>query len=83
MPTGRSKYRVDLEEHLDALRDQQTLYASVLIQSYALAESAAAEHLSVDSRHLLRYRGLGSHDCSAGTAMIGKTCRAACPARSR
>ncbi len=50
--SGRGTYRVRLEDHLDAMRDDETLFASVLIQSYALAESAAAAHLSLDSRTL-------------------------------
>jgi hypothetical protein len=48
-PKGR--YEVDLVDHLDAVRDDETLFASVLIHSYALAESAAGDHLSVDARH--------------------------------
>jgi hypothetical protein len=38
-------YKVSLKEHLDAVRDEETLLGSVLIHSYALAESAAAERL--------------------------------------
>ena len=32
------------------MKDDETLFASVLIHSYALAESAAADHLSADAR---------------------------------
>lgn len=44
------KYEVDLVDHLEAVQDDETLYASVLLHSYALAESAAADHLTVDAR---------------------------------
>lgn len=44
------KYEVDLVDHLEAVQDDETLYASVLLHSYALAESAAADHLSIDAR---------------------------------
>ena len=50
IPPGR--YRVYLPDHLQALRDEQTFYASVLLHSYALAESAAADHLGLDTRQL-------------------------------
>ena len=50
--TGQGRYKVGMHDHLDAMRDDETLFASVLIQSYALAESAAAAHLSLDSRTL-------------------------------
>lgn len=43
IPPGR--YRVSLAEHLEALSDEQTFYASVLLHSYAVTESAALEHL--------------------------------------
>ena len=39
-----------MNQHLDAVRDEETLFASVLIHSYALAESAAAERLGGDAR---------------------------------
>lgn len=47
---GRRSYSVSLEEHVEAVNDEQTLYASVLIHSYAIAEAAAARKLGVDSR---------------------------------
>lgn len=53
--TGQGTYRVDVRDHLQAVQDDQTLFASVLIHSYALAESAAADRLSVDSR---TFRGI-------------------------
>ncbi len=46
------EYRVELGEHVDALANPDVLYASVLIHSYALAESAAAEKLEVEQRRL-------------------------------
>src|SRR6476620_2235167 len=48
--TGRSLYKVPLAQHLAAVEDEDTLFASVLIHSYALAESAAAARLDIDSR---------------------------------
>jgi len=47
---GRRSYSVSLEQHVEAVNDEQTLYASVLIHSYAIAEAAAARKLGVDSR---------------------------------
>jgi hypothetical protein len=43
-------YKVSLKNHLDAVREEETLLASVLIHSYALAENAAAERLGRDAR---------------------------------
>lgn len=43
-------YKVALTQHLAAVRDEETLFASVLIHSYALAETAAAERLRGDAR---------------------------------
>jgi len=48
--TAQGTYRVSLKQHLEAVRDDETLLASVLIHSYALAESAAAERLGGDAR---------------------------------
>ena len=48
--TTRATYRVALTEHLAAVRDEEPLLASVLIHSYALAESAATERLGGDPR---------------------------------
>ena len=49
-PTRPEHHKVGLEQHLDAVRDEETLLASVLIHSYALAETAAAERLGGDAR---------------------------------
>ena len=43
--TEQGKYVVRLDAHLDALGDEDMLYASVLIHSYALAEAAATKRL--------------------------------------
>ena len=50
IPPGR--YQVHLPEHLEALADDETLHAAVLLHSYALTESAAADRLGIDSRNL-------------------------------
>jgi hypothetical protein len=39
------QYKITVGEHLDAIRDEEMLYASVLIHSYALAESIACDVL--------------------------------------
>lgn len=44
------RYEVRLEQHLDAVDDEATLHASVLIHSYALAEATACDMLGIDSR---------------------------------
>jgi hypothetical protein len=46
-PAHQGKYRVALSEHLSAVRDDEMLFGSVLIHSYALAESAGAVHLKL------------------------------------
>ena len=46
-PVDQGTYRVDLTKHLSAIRDDETLFSSVLIHSYALAESAAVLHLGL------------------------------------
>lgn len=48
--TGRRRYEVSLRKHVAAVDDEVTLYASVLIHSYALTESAACQRLGLDSR---------------------------------
>lgn len=48
--TGLRRFEVSLANHLAAVEDEQTLYASVLIHTYALAEDAACAHLGIDSR---------------------------------
>jgi hypothetical protein len=54
--TPHGTYKVALQQHLEAVRDEEMLLASVLIHSYALAETAAAERLSGDARE---YGGIG------------------------
>jgi len=54
-PTTHGIYKVALTQHLAAVRDDETLLASVLIHSYALAETAAAERLHGDARD---FRGI-------------------------
>jgi hypothetical protein len=46
-PNGR--YTVHLPQHVAAVQDEETLFASVLIHSYAFAQSAASTHLGIDS----------------------------------
>jgi hypothetical protein len=46
-PNGR--YTVGLPQHVAAVQDEETLFASVLIHSYAFAQSAAGAHLGIDS----------------------------------
>lgn len=48
--TGGGSYTVSLEQHVEAVNDEQTLYASVLIHSYAISEAGAARKLGADSR---------------------------------
>jgi hypothetical protein len=48
--TPRGSYKVGLQQHLEAVRDEEMLCASVLIHSYALAETAAAERLGRSAR---------------------------------
>jgi hypothetical protein len=48
--TAHGTYKVGLKQHLDAVRDEEPLLASVLIHSYALAETAAAERLGGGAR---------------------------------
>lgn len=49
-PAGQGEYRVSLDRHIAAVSDEETLLASVLVHSYALAESAASDRLGIDSR---------------------------------
>ena len=48
--TPHGPYKIGLQQHLDAVRDEEMLFASALIHSYALAETAAAERLGSDAR---------------------------------
>jgi hypothetical protein len=54
-PNGNGTYRVPLAKHLEAIRDEDILLGSVLVHSYALAESSAAQRLKMDARH---FRGI-------------------------
>jgi hypothetical protein len=51
-PAGHGRYSVGLHQHIDAVDDAETLHGSVLVHSYALAESAVADRLAMDSRLL-------------------------------
>ena len=59
-------YKVGLQQHLEAVRDEEMLLASVLIHSYALAETAAAERLVRDARD---FRGIDDW----GTQLLATT----------
>ena len=45
---GDGWYMTRLDQHVQAVADEEILYASVLIHSYALAESAAIDALGLD-----------------------------------
>ena len=45
---GGGWYKARLDQHVQAVADEEMLYASVLIHSYALAESAAIDALGLD-----------------------------------
>ena len=49
-PKDHPRYKVTLQQHIDAIDDAETLHASVLLHSYALAETAAANRLAMNSR---------------------------------
>ena len=49
-PAGQGRYSVALDDHIATVRDLTVFYASALIHSYALAESAACTHLAIDTR---------------------------------
>jgi hypothetical protein len=49
-PTGKGSYRVALAQHLQAVEDEDTLLGAVLIHSYAIAEAAASDRLSIPAR---------------------------------
>lgn len=51
-PAGQGIYKVRLSQHLAAVQDDEILFASVLIHSYALAAFAASDRLGVASRDL-------------------------------
>lgn len=45
---GNGWYKARLDQHVEAVLDEEMLYASVLIHSYALAESAAIDALGLE-----------------------------------
>ena len=45
---GNGWYKTRLDQHVQAVLDEEMLYASVLIHSYALAESAALDSLGLE-----------------------------------
>lgn len=49
---GGGEYRMSLARHLQALEDEHTFHAAVLVHSYALLESAAAAWLQLDQRRI-------------------------------
>ena len=49
---SEGRYNVALHKHIDAVDDGEMLHGSVLVHSYALAESAAADRLAMDLRSL-------------------------------
>jgi len=57
---GKGRFRVALDQHLATMNDQTILHASVLIHSYALAESVGAIRLGVDARELRGIEEWGS-----------------------
>ena len=79
-PLGKGTYNVTLNQHLMAIQDEQTLLRSVLVHSYALAESAAMDHLDLSARsvrgvedwglRLLSASGLGWVDMPDGLAGV-------------
>jgi len=79
-PLGKGTYNMTLNQHLMAIQDEQTLLRSVLVHSYALAESAAMDHLDLSARsvrgvedwgiRLLAANGLGWNDMPDGLAGV-------------
>ncbi|MFN8111886.1 MAG: hypothetical protein U0R51_01670 [Solirubrobacterales bacterium] len=71
-------YSVPLAGHLEAIADEEILYAGILIHSYALAEWAASQHLQVPAHRfdgiedwggrLLSANGRNWHDVKGGHA---------------
>lgn len=47
-PAGQGVYRVSLKAHLETIDHEETLFASVLIHTYALSEAAAARRLGLN-----------------------------------
>ena len=50
---------VAVHQHIDALSDSEPLYATVLVHSYAVVESAAAARLATPQRSLGRIEDVG------------------------
>ena len=67
--TGGGSYRVSIADHLAAVEDDEALYASVLIHSYAIAESAVAARIHADLRDLAGIEDWGTRLLAAN----GKT----------
>lgn len=55
----QGRYEVSLSQHVAAVEDEVTLYASVLIHSYALVEATACDKLGIDSRSAGGIEGWG------------------------
>jgi hypothetical protein len=68
-PVHQGRYKVKLEQHLAAVSDEETLYASVLLHSYALAEAAAGEKLGVEVRSFGGIEDWGSRLLAANGAV--------------
>ena len=45
------RFEIPVKAHIDAVTDAETLHASILVHSYALAECAAADRLALDARN--------------------------------
>ena len=60
-----ASYSVPVHKHINAIDDSEILHGSVLVHSYALAESAAAEQLRIDPRSLGGIEDWGSQLLSA------------------
>lgn len=58
-PAGQGTYTIGLSDHLKAIQDEEVLMVSVLLHTYALAESATADHLGVSSRSFGGIEGWG------------------------
>lgn len=58
--SGVRPYKVSLAAHIAAMNDEETVYASVLIHTYALAEYAACRSLGTDARHCQGIEDWGS-----------------------
>lgn len=76
VPVGsKGVYKVDVPEHRDALNDRETLFALILVHSYAIAEAAAVDALKLArapietwGEKLLARNGRGWSDLPEGRA---------------